>query len=123
MTPNLQDFHSERIPVTNAPREWKILLGFIFALLLFIGIRFSNRTDLSMEPLKDKTQTDSLNMDTRVVVKTSLPTEHRSTKYWNHNVSKIRSRSIIAFTRTVDLETTRLSTRVGVPVPGHKLEY
>ena len=58
VTPNLQDFHSERIPVTNAmsPKEWKILLGFIFALLLLIGIRFSNRTDLSMEPLKDKTQ-------------------------------------------------------------------
>ena len=61
-------------------------------------------------------------MDTRVVVNMdNLPTEHRSTKYWSHSVSKIRS--IIAFTRPVDLETTRISTRVGVPVPGHKLEY
>ena len=92
MTPDLQDFHSEQIPVTNAmsPREWKILLNIIFALLLLIGIRFSNRTDLFMEPLKDETQTDSLNEDTRVVMNIDhLPTEHRPTKYWNHSVSKI----------------------------------
>ena len=99
-----KNFHSERIPVSNAMsfRKWAILLGFIFALLLFIGIKFSNRIDpdLLREQLKDKTETGSLNVDTRIVVnKDHLPTKHRSTKYWNHSVSKIRS--IISFTRSV----------------------
>ena len=80
-------------------RKWAILLGFMCALVLVIEIRYANRIHLFNELLKEKPQMDPLNVGTRVVVNIQT----RLAKYLNNNVNKI----IIAFTRSVDLETNK----------------